>query len=456
MLPEQDQGSFRDNKGFVFYHQGNVLRAVNKSYESEWQALAQSELFRKLREKKRIPAFTILKDTFGLGPEIASTVQVQKIPFISWPSEWTFDQLRDAALLTLNVYRTALKEGYTLRDASAYNIQFNGCVPQFIDLFSFAKLSEGQPWEAYGQFCRHFLAPLALMHYKVPGISNLIQGNIDGVPLALASQLLPAKSKLSLALYTHIHLHAKYESKHSGNTQVERGKLKISLQRLKAVADHLYDTVKGFEATTSDTNWSDYYQNNSYSSEGEVFKRAFCEKVVSKYPGNLCVDLGANAGEYSRIAAAHFQQVVACDMDSTVVTAIYRRKTENILPLVIHLENPTPSFGWQNTERSSFLNRIAVADTTLALALVHHLCIGNNVPVKKLADFFGKTCNNLIIEFVPKSDVQVARLLVTREDIFMDYTLENFTSEFQRWFNIEVAEKVPGSDRVLFYMQKRK
>lgn len=455
MQPEQDQGSFRDNRGFVFYHQGNVYRAVKNSFQAEWDELVGSDLFKKLREKKRIPDFKGSSETFDYAPEISSTVLVERIPFITWPSEWTFDQLQAAALLTLNVYKTALKHGYTLRDASGFNVQFNGSQPVFIDLFSFGKLNDGDPWEAYGQFCRHFLAPLALMHYKVQGVSSLMQGHIDGLPLSLTSALLPARSKLSMALYTHIHLHAKYESKHASDTRVEKRKLKISKERLKVVADHLYDTIAGLSVADRATNWSDYYQNNSYSSEGEVFKRAFCESVLSGHAGRLCVDLGANAGEYTRIAAKYFKQVVACDMDHTVVTAIYRSKTENVLPLVIKLENPTPAFGWQNKERTSFLQRIAVADMTLALALVHHLCIGNNVPVKKLADFFASISNQLIIEFVPKSDVQVSRLLVTREDVFFDYTLENFKLEFEKWFNILREEQVPGSSRVLFFMQKK-
>jgi hypothetical protein len=456
MQPEKDQGSFRDKRGFVFYSQGNVIRAVNQSFQKDWEELSRSPLFRKLLEKKRIPNFTVSNETFGYGPEVSSTALVERVPFITWPSEWTFDQLQIAALLTLNVYKTALKEGYTLRDASAFNIQFNGHQPLFIDLFSFTQLTEGNPWEAYGQFCRHFLAPLALLHYKVPGVSNLMQGHIDGLPLALTSALLPARSKLSMALYTHIHLHAKYETRHAGNTRIEKSKLKISKERLKAVADHLYDTISGFNSEQVDTNWSDYYQNNSYSSEGEVFKRTFCENVLSAHPGHLCVDLGANSGEYARIAAKYFKQVVACDMDHTVVTAIYRRKTENILPLVINLENPTPAFGWHNKERKSFLERIAVSEMTMALALVHHLCIGNNVPVHKLAVFFAAISNQLIIEFVPKSDVQVSRLLVTREDVFADYTLQNFKQEFEQWFNILYAEQVPGSNRVLFFMQKKR
>jgi len=452
MMPEQDHGSFRDRKGFVFVWNNEIYRAVHKSFESEWINLSKSELFQNLLSKKRIPSFDTVEPVIGLPAEISKCVKVQKIPFISWPCEWTFDQLKSAALLTLNVYRAALKHGYTLRDASAYNIQFEGFKPVFIDLFSFGERIDGKPWEAYGQFCRHFLAPLALMHYKVPGVNDLLSRHIDGIPLAIASELLPTKSRLSLAISTHIHLHAKYENKYSGQTKIEKKEIKISLDKLKAVADHLYDTIRDFKSHHVDTNWSDYYQNNSYSSDGEVFKRGFCEAVAKNNPGSLCVDLGANAGEYSRIVAPYFQQVVACDMDETVITDVYRRKTENILPLLIRLENPTPAFGWANNERASFIQRIAKADLTMALALVHHLCIGNNVPVAKLADFFGSMSKKLIIEFVPKSDVQVSRLLVTREDVFDDYTLDNFTKEFSRLFNIQKKEVVPGSDRVLFYM----
>lgn len=451
-----EPSSFRDNDGFIFYKDRTIYRSINSSYKNVWDQLSTSDFFLNLIMEHKLVDFSIVNEEFGkdIIPKPYKVIQVQKIPFISYPNEWTFSKLKKAALLTLSIQKQALLNNFTLKDASAYNVQFIGNKAIFIDTLSFEIYQEGSPWQAYKQFCQHFLGPLLLWQYGLKEIKSLFIDNIDGIPLTLCSKLLPFTSRFNFLAYTHIHLHAKFESKHATDKNVNAKKLTISKSRVLSMIEHLEQGIKSMKEQSSKTNWTDYYDSFSYSEAGYSLKKNFVEKHLSKLKGDLCVDLGANTGEFSVIAATHFKNVVACDSDLEVVTEIQRKKIPNILALHNNLINPTPAFGWNNTERKSFIERINVADATLALALIHHLCIGNNIPLTKLARFFADISNNLILEFVPRTDVQVQKLLVTKKDIFQDYTLENFNKAFSHYFKIEDSLEIPDSNRVIFLLKK--
>jgi hypothetical protein len=265
--------------------------------------------------------------------------------------------------------------------------------------------------------------------------------------------LLPFHSKFNLLAYTHIHLHATFETKHGGEKKPGKA-LSISKAKSLALIEHMEQGIKNLRVKKAATNWTNYYDSCSYSAAGYAAKKAFLEKHISAQKGNLCVDLGANTGEFSELAASYFNYVVACDNDLAVVTSIQTKKIGNLLPLHVDLASPTPAFGWNNQERQSFIERIKTANLTLALALIHHLCIGNNIPLSQLAEFFAQLSEYLIIEFVPRSDVQVKKLLVTKKDIFDDYTLANFKSTFSTYFKIVDHQPIPDSDRVIFLLKK--
>jgi hypothetical protein len=448
----REESSYRDRDGYVFYQDGGIYRAIAEKYQSTWENVSQSDFFTELQSHHKLITFN---DTAGitLPAGIYKIIEVKKIPFISYPAEWTFQQLKKAALLTLQIQKSALQNNFTLKDASAYNIQFNGPKPIFIDLFSFDTYNTGEPWHAYGQFCRHFLAPLLLWHYGLE-MKSLFLSNIDGIPLRTAAALLPMISRLNMAVYTHIHLHAKLEEKHGTKIGLQK-KISISKSRSLHLIEHLRQTVKSLNEKKAATLWADYYNSCSYSEQGYREKTGFIEKTLAGTGGGLCIDLGANTGAFSKIAARHFKYVVACDSDLQVVKAIQSEKISNILALHVNLSNPTPAIGWNSHERRSFIARTKGADCIMALALIHHICIGNNVPLETLAAFFAGLTTHLVIEWVPKDDLQVNRLLVTRKDVFDDYTFPNFTEAFGKYYRIASQHHVAGCGRILFHMAQR-
>jgi len=456
MTLQSEESSFRDRDGFVFYAQNKVYRAIGSGYAAQWSDVANQNFLKELIHQGKVVGFSDVPQTDlpALPPAAEKIIEVHRIPFVSYPCEWTFGQLKKAALLTLTIQKQALENGFTLKDASAYNVQFRANNPVFIDLFSFEKYQEGEPWMAYGQFCRHFLGPLLLNRYCGVNLQQLFVTSLDGVSLATVSKLLPWHTRFSPLCYTHIHLHARFENQHAADAGVKKNNLRISRKRSLAIIEHLYEGISALKLPGSKTNWTDYYDTFSYSKDGYAAKREFVEKHVSP-GGGLCVDLGANTGEFSAMAASHFKYVVACDNDREVVRAIATKKLPNVLALYTDLSNPTPAFGWNSKERQSFISRVGEADAVLALALVHHLCIGNNVPLHKLAVFFAGFAKKLIVEFVPKTDIQVKKLLVTRKDIFDDYTAAEFERQFTMHYTVEAKLNVPGSERVLYSLLKK-
>ncbi len=384
-------------------------------------------------------------------------IQPEIAPFISYPYEWSFSQLKDAALATLSIQKRAMKLGMSLKDASAYNIQFARGKALLIDTLSFEIYKEGEPWIAYKQFCQHFLAPLALMSFRDARLNQLLRVYIDGIPLDLASALLPAKTKFNFGLLAHIHIHAGAQKKYSDKAVAPR-KGSMSKQALTGLIESLEATIKKLTWKPAGTEWGDYYENTNYTDSAFEHKKQLVKEWSAEKKPNLVWDLGGNIGVFSREAASSGAFTVSFDIDPAAVEQNYRtvksKKEQNILPLVLDLTNPSPALGWDNAERDSFGAR-GPADMILALAVIHHLAISNNVPLNQLAEFFAAHCKWLAIEFVPKSDSQVKKLLASREDIFPAYTRAGFESAFSKKFNIRKAESVRDSERVLYLMERK-
>jgi ribosomal protein L11 methylase PrmA len=448
-----DPASFRDRDGFVFFEGNTCYRAIHKAYASVWENVVSSGLYAELSaEGKLIPLEPCDEQAFPqLKQELHKIYKAQNIPFISYPGEWSFSQLKKAALLTLEIQKRAIEKGFCLKDASAYNVQFIGKRAVFIDSLSFDTYHAEQPWQAYAQFCRHFLAPLLLAHYGIPNAHAFFLNHIDGIPLSLCSRLLPWKSHFHLLAYTHIHLHAKLEKKHAGDRILNLKGLSYSRKKMLSLLEHLEMEIKQLRVKDTSSNWTDYYDTFSYSEAAYKTKKKFVNQICSSIKGKLCLDLGANSGAFSFIAAEHFEQVLACDSDASVLKEIRKQTKPNVLTLQLDLSNPLPAYGWNSNERRSFIDRAKHNDLTLALALMHHLCIGNNLPFEQLAAFFKDLSSHLLIEFVPKEDIQVKKLLVSRQDIFQDYTKANFETAFEKYFDKHQEFALPDSERVLFY-----
>ena len=457
--PSQDSGqlsaSFRDPSGFLFSRDGILYRQINRKYELEYTRLMESGLYEKLVKAGLLIPHAEVKQAAAEAEAAYRVIQPERVPFISYPYEWSFGQLRDAALATLAIQRRALKAGMSLKDASAYNIQFVRGKPTLIDTLSFEIYKEGQPWVAYRQFCQHFLAPLALMALRDIRLNQLMRVYIDGVPLDLASGLLPSKTRFNFGLLTHIHLHASAQKRYSGEEVKSRAGT-MSKQAMTGLIDSLDSTVRKLDWKPGGTEWGNYYDITNYSDAAFEHKKQLVREWWAKIMPSLVWDLGANNGVFSRLAGEGGAFVVSSDMDPTAVEQNYRQvkaeKTENILPLLLDLTNPSPAIGWSNEERDSFEGR-GPADMILALALIHHLAISNNVPLLQVADFFASIGKWLVMEFVPKSDSQVQKLLLSREDIFPNYTREGFENAFQQKFTIVEAVNLRESERVLYLME---
>ena len=451
------KGSFRDPSGFLFIDEGLIYRQLNISYKENYDQLINSGLYKKLLELNLLIPHEEVDINLAKSEGAYKVIKPEFITFISYPYEWCFSQLKDASLLTLQIQKEALKFNMSLKDCSAYNIQFYQGRPIFIDTLSFEKYNEGKPWVAYRQFCQHFLAPLALMSYKDIRLNQLFRIYLDGIPLDLASSLLPIRSHFSFSLLTHIHMHAKAQ-KYFANKVVNKRQHKISRLSFLWLIDSLETAIKKLKWKQSWTEWGAYYEDTNYLSSALENKKQIVSEFLDKISPKIVWDLGANNGFFSRIASNNGIQTVSFDIDPVAVERNYinsvKEKEKNILPLLLDLTNPSPNIGWENRERRSLKKR-RCADTVLALALIHHLAISNNLPFKKTAHFFYKICNSIIIEFVPKNDSQVQRLLSTREDIFPNYTQQFFEEEFKRYFNIINCERIIDSKRTLYLMERK-
>jgi len=461
MRSNQHKASFRDPSGFIFSHEGVLFRQVNRVYQSDYELLMSSGLYRRLTQAGMLVAHEEVDSPVG-DPSLAfRVIKPQRVDWISYPYEWCFSQLKDAALLTLTIQKEALACGMSLKDASAYNVQFHQGKPVLIDTLSFERREPGKPWVAYRQFCRHFLAPLALMAHTDVRLNQLARLDIDGVPLDLASRLLPFGTRFNFGLMAHIHLHAGAQKQFAGRVpqgqseQVGRSP-QVSEQGMIGLIESLEKTVQSLTWQPKGTDWGSYYEGTNYSTQAFSQKEQTVSRFIEQIQPRRVWDLGANTGVFSRLAARAGALTIAADIDPAAVEKNYRsvrqNKETNLLPLIIDLTNPSPAIGWQNAERAAFLERGPV-DAVMALALIHHLCISNNVPLPQLADFFAGLGRWLIIEFVPKSDSQVQRLLSTRVDIFSDYTREGFETAFSERFAIREAAPVEGSERTLYLME---
>ncbi len=451
--------SFRDPSGFLFTRDGVLYRQVNQHYAEDYRLLMDSGLYAALvkagllvrhEEVPQLPA----------APELAACVlQPERLPFISYPYEWCFGQLKDAALATLAIQKKALEKGMSLKDASAYNIQFRNARPLLIDTLSFERYVEGQPWTAYRQFCQHFLAPLALMAYRDVRLGQLLRLYMDGVPLDLASCLLPGRTRLNFGLLTHIHIHANAQRRYA-DRQVQRQSVaqRVSKMALIGLVESLEASVRRLNWKAGGTEWGDYYDATNYSPAAFEDKRQTIAAWVEAIAPQTCWDLGANTGVFSRLASERKVFTVSFDIDPSAVEQNYRRcraeKTTHLLPLVMDLTNPSPSQGWDHNERDSLAGR-GPADLVLALALVHHLAIANNVPLPRLAESLARLGKALIIEFVPKDDSQVQRLLASRVDIFPDYTPAGLEAAFAPFFELRQRSAVQESQRLLYWFERR-
>lgn len=450
--------SFRDPDGFVYRHGPTLLRQVNNSYREHYHALIESGLYDELSAAGLLVSHEERPVGFALTPEAFRVLEPLQVSMISYPYEWCFSQLKDAALATLDIQKRALARGMTLKDASAYNIQFHEGKPILIDTLSFECHPEGAPWIAYRQFCQHFLAPLALMADVDVRLGRLLESYLDGIPLDLASRLLSKRSWGHLSLALHVHLHARSIRRHADTSREQVGRIRnLRPKGLEALLENLESAIRRLDWEPVGTEWAEYEDVHGYSTEARSEKERVVLDLLEDVAPETVWDLGSNTGFFSQSAASVARTVVAMDGDPAAVEILYRRLKQQgerrILPLWIDLTNPSPSLGWAHAERDSLMNR-GPTDCILALALIHHLAIANNLPLESIARMFSDLARHVIVEFVPKSDPQAQRLLVSRKDIFPNYRRDTFEAVFSRFFRTIHAVQIAGTDRWIYRMDR--
>ena len=472
---QTEEGSFRDREGRVFYSEGRVFRALSPMAEAEWQALEKTSFFERLSAEGKListrPAdwsLNELAEVGGFSDRWSTALEHDRLPFISYPYEWTFHMLKDAALLQLELLEAALAEDMILKDATPYNIQWRGSRPVFIDVPSFERWRQGEPWIGYQQFCRLFLFPLMMTAYRGLPFAPWLRGAIDGLTPQQFNDLLSWRDLLRPGVLVDVVLHAKLQSDGSGGRRAQtQDKTTDDLKRAGFGKPMILNNVRRLRKVVGKlrwreqrSEWSDYATDNSYDDQNREIKKTFVNQSMAGHKWRLTWDIGCNTGDFSRLAAAHCEWVVAFDADHLAVDRLYldlkshhsAEAPTNILPLVNNLADPSPSLGWRHGERKALSERDR-PDFILCLAVLHHLVISANLPLPEVIEYFAQFGAHMVIEFVTKGDPMVQKLLSHRHDIFHDYELEVFEASLARHF--EVLKKVVYHDetRLLYFVK---
>lgn len=460
---KSDPGSFRDPSGRVYLFGDKVYRTVNSSAVDDFDFVESTGLTDDLVSRGfLLKSLKVPKSVLGTAASDAHyVIEHPRLPFISYPYEWPFSTLKAAALLHLNIQLEALKCGVTLSDASAFNIQFIGSTPIFIDWLSFVRYREGQFWNAHRQFCEHFLNPLLLRSLFGVAHNAWYRGTLEGIPTGDLRRLLRLRHIFSWNVLTHVFLQSIFQEKGSGNTlganMLERGGL--SRANFQVLLRRLKDWVGKLEpADAGKTLWQDYARRNSYAPNEAAAKRGFVTEFVAKTMPRMIWDLGCNTGDYTIAALeAGAKYAVGFDSDQGALEIGIARAVDMKLPLqflFLDVANPTSCQGWAEQERLGLKGR-ASADATLALALIHHIVIARNIPMEQFVDWLTGLAPTGVVEFVPKSDEMVQQLLRFRTDIFSGYTEENFLKIIGARTRIVKTKRVAEGGRLLVWFDAR-
>ena len=456
---KKEDSSFRDNQGNIFYLENKVIRTVNKNGKNNLEYIVNNRILdESIKNNFLINTKLINKDDLpDFFSKFEYILESKLIPFISYPYEWSFEQLKTAALHHLDFQIFLFERGAVLRDASAYNIQFIGSKPYFIDLLSIKEYEMGEYWIGYKQFCENFLNPLLLGSLKGIHHNNWFRGSLEGIPTTELNKLLSFTEKLSFKIFTHIHLQARLNIKSIENEK----KISAKYHNLKGLSKSSYISIikqlrnwissLSFKKETSI--WQNYSKETTYDNLEYKEKKLLVSEFVKKINPNTLIDLGCNDGDYSKLSIeAGAKYVVGFDFDHNTISNAFKYKNkgkDNFLPLVLDASNPSPNQGWLQKERKGFLERFK-ADALIALAFEHHLIIGKNVPMQQFIDWIIMISGKGLIEFVPKTDETVQKMLEYREDIFSDYSEQEFENCLKEKCDIVNKNTITKSGRIIY------
>jgi hypothetical protein len=459
-----DPGSFRDRHARVFHAGGEVFRALDANAAQEWRKLLQTRFFPQLLQNGAVVGTREVACAAVAGLESSerwsAVLRHDRVPFVSYPYEWSFGMLKDAALLHLDIMIAALDEGMILKDSTPFNYQWIGTRPQLIDITSFASLTTGEPWVGYRQFCRMFLYPLLLEAYKGIPFQSWLRGSLEGLDADSIRRAMSLRDLLRKGVLKHVNLQSRLERSYAAHDRDIRSDLRSAgfhVGLLRSNVEGLRRLIAALRSKLVTSPWSEYAECHAhYDERDDASKAAFVHRVTSKQRWRLIWDLGCNTGHYSRIASRSAEYVLALDADAVSSDRLYgslkRQRAHTILPIVYNVAEPSPALGWRNRERVVLTDR-GTPDLTLCLALVHHLVIGAGIPLPELIDWLASLRSSLVIEFVTKQDPMVQRLLRHKEDAYQDYELNVFERCLSAAYRITERLPLGSGTRMLYFAE---
>jgi hypothetical protein len=458
-----DEGSFRDPLSRVVHAQDRVLRVLRDDGVADFETLESSAFWTDAQADGSVVATGRTEVPNALAESgWEAALEHERIPVISYPYEWTFSMLQDAALQQLRLTRMALAGRLLTKDATPFNSQFVGAAPVFVDVGSFERLRPNEPWRGYRQFCELFYNPLLLQAVANMPFQPWLRGSLRGISPEVTRSLLPTRRRVGRGAFVNVVLHSRLERKYSNNSRDVTGEIRragFNPKLIESQLAKLEKVVGGLDWAEASSTWSEYTDRSHYGERDLEAKASFVREVTSAVPRSQVLDLGANDGYFSRIASEHAEYVVAVDSDALVIDRLYRslraEGNRSVLPLYSDLVDPSPSLGWRSQERPALTSRVS-PDLVLALALVHHLAITDTVPLAEVVAMLRDYDCEVVVEFPTREDPMVRRLLQRkRSGLFDHYSLESFEDALTSRFDIVRREHLPSETRHLFHVRPR-
>ena len=461
-MSDVEPASFRDPDATVFVQDGRIFRGLSDKAARSHAAATEVGLVGELVERGWLIDHweADLPRTPPAGVSTDLVLEARRVPVVSYPYEWSFSMLRDAALLTLDITEACFRAGFQMKDATAYNIVFDAGQAVMIDITSIEEGFDGV-WTAYGQFCDHFLAPLILEAYLAVPFQPYVRGRLAGIPVTELAGMFTGRRRFRRGVFSHVYLRSRIEGRARNLATEDRSELRkgasLPIEAVLASLEKMRRLVESLESHSSSV-WADYELDHSYDDDQRAEKERFVDAVAQRISGDVVWDVGANTGAFSEILAKYFAAVVAIDSDAGAVDGMYRRLrdapkgTKGIVPLVMDMADPSPDRGWRGQERRSLLHR-ANPDLATWLAVIHHICLAGEVPIEGFLDLVAETSPHSIVEFVGPDDPMSRRLMATRKLHRDDYTRESFMEAVGQRFTIETSIAV-SSTRDLLYLRR--
>lgn len=468
-----DAGSFRDPANRVFVFNGatqaddntyTVYRGVRQDALESFRALRDTPFFQSFLDEGKVVKTEECVDgdpykaILALGWD--GVLAHKRIPFITYPYEWSFSMLKAAALLHLELIETALEVGWTLKDATPYNIQWVNGRPTFIDIPSFEPREPGSPWVGYRQFCSMFLIPLMLRAHLGIDHIPLLRSCLDGISPTQAAPYFAGMNRFKKGVFSHIFLPARVENaiakkERDGAEAKRRPASKHSDAMVIGLVQSLTRLVRKLDSEIEHTDWSHYDRTHSYQDDELEAKKGFVEAKVKESHRNSVWDIGCNTGGFSKLVSPYADFILSLDGDHDAIEQLYHREqtapSSNIMPMVMNLANISPNQGWGGKERLALDNRVK-PDFVLCLALIHHMRISANIPNRQFLQWLRSLDASVIIEFVGRDDEMVIKLLTNKKEEYPDYNAQQFESECEDLFDIHDRLKLKSGKRELFYL----